>query len=64
MPVEFSSLKHLTDEGMGNVRKDMYMPLNRGKHNGAVSPGRNGQKDNPNTPADVTIDVVHLCGRI
>lgn len=42
----------------------MYMPLNKGKHSGAVSPGRNDQKDNPNSPADVRIDVVDVCGRI
>lgn len=40
------------------------MPFNRGKHSGAVSPGRNDQKDDPNTPADVRVDVVVLCGRI
>jgi len=27
MPVQFFSLKHLTDEEMRNIRKDVYMPV-------------------------------------
>lgn len=48
----------------GKCQERCVYPLNRGKHSGAVSPGRNDQENNPDTPADVRIGVVDLCGMI